>query len=105
MSTVFFGHYDGHVIVPDQPLLLPIGEKLQLRVEDAPVQPGQFADLAQFAADLPASPSDLSSRCGRDETVASIRRGVEDANNSRVQSLDAVDATVRSELGFPPRRR
>jgi hypothetical protein len=98
MPTVFSGHYDGHVIVPDQPLSLPIGEKLQLRVEDAPVQPGQ---LAEFAAGLPDSPGDLSSRCNDDETVASIRRGIDDADNSRVQGLDAVDVIIRSKLGFP----
>jgi hypothetical protein len=60
MSTVFSGHFDGHVIVPDQPLSLPIGQKLQLRVEAEPGQPGQFADLAQLATDLPDSPGDLS---------------------------------------------
>ena len=57
MSTVFSGHFDGRVIVPDQPLSLPVGQKLQLRVE---ASPGQFADLAELAADLPDSPGDLS---------------------------------------------
>ena len=60
MSTVFSAHYDGHVIVPDQPLSLPVGQKLQLRVETSYAQPGQFADLGEFAADLPDSPGDLS---------------------------------------------
>ena len=62
MSTVFSGHYDGRVIVPDQPVSLPIGQKLQLRVETSSDQPGQFADLAAFAADLPDSPGDLSTQ-------------------------------------------
>jgi hypothetical protein len=60
MSTIFSGHYDGRVIVPDGPLSLPIGEKIQLRVETLPDEPGPFADLAKFAADLPDSPGDLS---------------------------------------------
>ena len=38
------------------------------------------------------------------ETVASIRRGVEDAEAGRVQSLSDLDARIRSELGFPARR-
>jgi hypothetical protein len=62
MSDSFSAHYDGRVIIPDQPLSLPIGQKLQLRVEDMDKQTGQFADLAQFAADLPDSPGDLSSQ-------------------------------------------
>jgi hypothetical protein len=60
ISTVFSAHYDGRVIVPDQPVSLPIGQKLQLRVETSSNEPGQFADLANFAADLPNSRGDLS---------------------------------------------
>lgn len=62
MSTVFSGHFDGRVIVPDQPLQLPIGEKLQLQAEPITKREGQFAELAKFAADLPDSPGDLSRR-------------------------------------------
>jgi hypothetical protein len=62
MSTVFSAHYDGHVIVPDQPVSLPVGQKLQLRVEAPAEQPGQFAGLADFAADLDDSPGDLSTQ-------------------------------------------
>jgi hypothetical protein len=60
MSNTFSAHYDGRVIIPDQPVSLPIGQKLQLRVEAASEQVNQFADLANFAADLPGSPGDLS---------------------------------------------
>lgn len=60
MSTDFSAHYDGHVIVPDQPVSLPIGQKLRVRVETPAEQPGQFAGLAELAADLPDSPGDLS---------------------------------------------
>jgi hypothetical protein len=38
------------------------------------------------------------------ETMASIRRGVEDANSGRVHDLADVDAKIRTELGFPARR-
>jgi hypothetical protein len=62
MSTVFSAHFDGRVIVPDEPLSLPIGERLQLRVETPSAQAGQFANLANFSADLPDSPGDLSTQ-------------------------------------------
>lgn len=60
MSTDFSAHFDGRAIIPDEPLSLSIGEKLRVRVESLDAQPGQFADLARFAADLPDSPGDLS---------------------------------------------
>ncbi len=31
MSTVFSGHFDGKVIIPDEAVSLPVGEKLRLR--------------------------------------------------------------------------
>jgi hypothetical protein len=62
MSIDFSAHYDGHVIVPDQPVSLPVGQKLQVRVETPAEQPGQFAGLADFASDLPNSPGDLSAQ-------------------------------------------
>jgi hypothetical protein len=37
------------------------------------------------------------------ETIESIRRGVADADNGRVQSLSDMDGKIRSELGFPAR--
>ena len=33
MSTDFSAHFDGRVIVPDEPVSLPVGVKLQLRLE------------------------------------------------------------------------
>ncbi len=62
MSISFSAHFDGKVIVPDQPLILPIGEKLQLRVESPSASSGQFTELTQFGADLPDSPGDLSAQ-------------------------------------------
>jgi len=35
--------------------------------------------------------------------IASIERGLEDANAGRTGSLEDVDADVRDELGFPAR--
>ena len=64
MSTIFSAHYDGHVIVPDEPVALPIGKTLQVRVEPAAGHGGQFADLTEFAADLPDSPGNLSVHYG-----------------------------------------
>ncbi len=60
MSTVFSGHFDGKVIIPDQAVSLPVGEKLQLRAEVVSEQVGQFAELSNFASDLSDSPGDLS---------------------------------------------
>lgn len=62
MSTSFSAHFDGRVIVPDQPVSLPVGQKLQVHVEEATKQAGQFANLADLAADLPESPGDLSAQ-------------------------------------------
>ncbi|MFO0788763.1 MAG: hypothetical protein U0805_04845 [Pirellulales bacterium] len=59
MSTSFSAHFDGRVIVPDQPVSLPVGQKLQIIVEAAP---GQFSDLAKFASDIPDSPGDLAAQ-------------------------------------------
>lgn len=57
MSTSFSAHFDGRVIIPDQPVSLPVGQQLQISVEAVP---GQFSDLKQFAADFADSPGDLS---------------------------------------------
>jgi hypothetical protein len=60
MSTNFSAHFDGRVIVPDEPLSLPVGEKLLVRIEPASAQAGQFANLSEFSADFPDSPGDLA---------------------------------------------
>lgn len=58
--TSFSAHFDGRVIIPDQPISLPVGQKLRLTVEADAEQPPQFAAFADFAADLPDSPGVLS---------------------------------------------
>ena len=40
-----------------------------------------------------------------EETVASVRRGVDDADAGRMRDATEVDKTIRNELGFPARRR
>ncbi|HEV2969464.1 MAG TPA: hypothetical protein VGY55_05685 [Pirellulales bacterium] len=41
----------------------------------------------------------------REETIASIQRGVDDAGAGRLQDAAEVDATIQAELGFPARQR
>lgn len=58
MTRMIRAHFDGKVIVPDEPVQLPIGQPLRLHLELADTSP-PFADLLHFAADLPDAPSDL----------------------------------------------
>jgi hypothetical protein len=58
-------HFDGKVIVPDEPVNLPKGEALIVHVELAPPAPGSgegsaLAWLAENAVDDPSLPTDLS---------------------------------------------
>jgi hypothetical protein len=50
------------VIVPDEPLGLPVGQRVRIEIEAVEVERARFADLAEFAADLPDAPSDLASQ-------------------------------------------
>ncbi len=62
MTPSIAAHFDGKVIIPDEPVELPVGQPLRLQVElAAPSQP-RFADLLQFAAELPDAPADLSAQ-------------------------------------------
>jgi len=61
MTQVITAHFDGKVIVPDEPVQLPVGEPLRLHVEMVESEP-PFADLLRFAADLPDAPSDLAAQ-------------------------------------------
>ena len=58
-------HYDGKVIVPDEPLELPPNQALIVRIEPVPAivsstEESALAWLAENAADTPALPTDLS---------------------------------------------
>ena len=62
MSEIIAAHFDGKVIVPDEPVQLPVGQPLRLRVEIAESPPARFADFLQLAADLPDAPPDLAAQ-------------------------------------------
>ncbi len=60
-------HYDGKVIVPDEPLELPLNQALIVRIEPAPADGASTVESAltwfsQNAVDAPALPTDLSDR-------------------------------------------
>lgn len=62
MTHSLAAHYDGRVIVPDEPVELPVGQRLRIRVDVDEPAPARFADLLRFASDLPDAPSDLSAQ-------------------------------------------
>jgi len=62
MTHAISAHFDGKVIVPDEPVNLPTGQPLRIHVELAVDAKPKFSDLLQFEADLPDAPSDLSSQ-------------------------------------------
>lgn len=55
-------HFDGKVIVPDEPVQLPVGQPLRVQVEATEPSQPRFADLLGFAADLPDAPPDLAAQ-------------------------------------------
>jgi hypothetical protein len=60
MTQMIAAHFDGNVIVPDEPVHLPVGQPLRVCLELAEVPAPRFGDFLQFAADLPDAPSDLA---------------------------------------------
>ena len=62
MTRTITAHFDGKVIIPDEPVQLPVGQKLQVHVELLESSSGRFAALLQFAADLPGAPPDLGAQ-------------------------------------------
>jgi hypothetical protein len=60
MTESIVGHFDGKVLVPDGPVELPVGQPLHIRVELVKPSQSPFADLLQFATDVPDAPPDLS---------------------------------------------
>jgi len=61
MSQSIAAHFDGQVIVPDEPVQLPVGQPLRIHIEVSEAAP-QFADLLRFASDLPDAPADLAAQ-------------------------------------------
>jgi hypothetical protein len=62
MSHSLTAHFDGQNIVPDEPVQLPIGQRLRVHVELVGPLPPRFAGLLHFASDLPDAPQDLSAQ-------------------------------------------
>lgn len=60
MTTTILAHFDGKVLVPDEPVELPVGQPLRLHMEPANGNPPRFNDLLRFAADLPNAPTDMA---------------------------------------------
>lgn len=63
MTRTIAAHFDGKVIVPDEPVQLPVGQPLRVQLELVPETPAaRFADFLRFAADLQDAPPDLASQ-------------------------------------------
>jgi hypothetical protein len=65
MTQTIMAHFDGKVLVPDEPVQLPVNQPLSVQVEVAGPGEPRFADLSQFAADLLDAPSDLAAQHDR----------------------------------------
>ena len=62
MTRSLTAHFDGKVIVPDEPVQLPVGQRLRLHLELAEPDSPRFADFLRFEADLPDAPPDLAAQ-------------------------------------------
>jgi hypothetical protein len=62
MTRTVLARYDGRVIVPDEELEIPSGQRLRIEIQTIEADPAPFADLSEFAADLPDAPLDLASQ-------------------------------------------
>ncbi|MDP6111974.1 MAG: hypothetical protein QGG53_08900 [Planctomycetota bacterium] len=62
MKESLKAHYDGTVLVPDEPVNLPVGTPLRIQVEVAESGTSPFKDLLEFEADLPDAPPDLAAQ-------------------------------------------
>ena len=60
MTTAFRAHFDGKVIVPDEPVDLPTDCVLEIRVslaEESETAPTGLARLREMTRDLPSNPN------------------------------------------------
>jgi hypothetical protein len=62
MTLSLTAHFDGKVIVPDEPVQLPVGQPLRVHLELAEPGVPRFADFLRFEADLPGAPPDLAAQ-------------------------------------------
>ena len=67
MSITISAHFDGQLLIPHDPLSLPVGQEVRLTIvpvgqSEQAKGAGNFSNLRQFAADLKDAPTDLSRR-------------------------------------------
>lgn len=62
MTRTVLARYDGQVIVPDEALELPAGQRLRIEIQTVEADQSPFANLFDLAVDLPEVPSDLASQ-------------------------------------------
>lgn len=62
MTQTILAHFDGKVLVPNEPVQLPVGQPLRILVEPLESSPARFADFLRFAAELPDAPPDLAAQ-------------------------------------------
>lgn len=62
MKQTISAHFDGQVIVPEEPVELPAGQRLRVRLELVESLTPRFADFLRFAADLPDAPCDMAAQ-------------------------------------------
>jgi len=55
-------HFDGKAIIPDEPVQLPVGQRLHVRIELVEPETAPFADLLNFGVDVPEAPPDLAAQ-------------------------------------------
>jgi hypothetical protein len=55
-------HFDGKAIIPDDPVDLPVGQRLRVQIELADTVTPRFADLLGFTAELEDAPVDLAAQ-------------------------------------------
>ena len=62
MTQTIAAHFDGKVIVPDEPVQFSAGQALRVHLEPAESAVPRFADLLHFSADMPDAPNDLAAQ-------------------------------------------
>ena len=62
MTQTIAAHFDGKVIVPDEPVQFAVGQALRVHLEPAESTTPRFADLLRFSADMPDAPHDLAAQ-------------------------------------------
>lgn len=59
--TTLLAHFDGHVLVPEEPVDLPQGRLLRVQVEEEPITNSPLAGLAALAEWAERLPPDFES--------------------------------------------